>query len=289
MTNLPDWLPADHVYRLVWISLFIMGLLCAGVFIDVLGLCRFSVDRSRIIAHMRQHMQRANCWKLTDLVVLFLVFNVGQAMVYSVGHMSFTSRMDPLLATLILNTLFFQCFMLVAIAVLLRRKQRRMYQVFGFTRHHWLRALRYGGIMILGLFPILVSGTVIYHILLKFWGCSDSIQELLLQMTDGQSPARLLFYLLMAAVAAPVVEECLFRGILLPYLATRTGIPVAILLVSLVFAGIHAHIPSLAPIFILSLGLCTAYMTTGNLLVSITMHSLFNTYSFVVMLLLRQH
>ena len=73
-----------------------------------------------------------------------------------------------------------------------------------------------------------------------------------------------------------MVEEILFRGMLLPALAKRFGVTAAVVVIALVFAAIHAHVPSLVPLFILSASLSLAYIGTGSLAASIIMHAVFN-------------
>jgi membrane protease YdiL (CAAX protease family) len=46
--------------------------------------------------------------------------------------------------------------------------------------------------------------------------------------------------------------------------------------VSLLFALVHHHVGSLVPLFVLALGLTTAYEATGCLLVPVFMHAIFN-------------
>ena len=44
----------------------------------------------------------------------------------------------------------------------------------------------------------------------------------------------------------------------------------------LLFAAVHAHLPSFAPLFVLGICFAIAYEWSGSLLVSMTMHALFN-------------
>ena len=46
---------------------------------------------------------------------------------------------------------------------------------------------------------------------------------------------------------------------------------------SVLFAAVHAHIPSAAPLFVLGGCLTLAYEWSGSILVSMTMHALFNS------------
>jgi CAAX protease family protein len=84
-----------------------------------------------------------------------------------------------------------------------------------------------------------------------------------------------------ALVIAPVAEELIFRGYIFGVLRRYTGKWWALLISALVFAAIHAHIPSLAGLFALAITLTLVYEGTGSLWAAILMHSLFNAITVV--------
>jgi hypothetical protein len=59
------------------------------------------------------------------------------------------------------------------------------------------------------------------------------------------------------------------------------GVP-ALVLTGIVFAVIHANIPSLLPLFLFACCLTLAYETSGSLWVSMTMHAAFNAVNLVI-------
>jgi membrane protease YdiL (CAAX protease family) len=79
-----------------------------------------------------------------------------------------------------------------------------------------------------------------------------------------------------AVVVAPVVEELLFRGLLLPLVLKGRTFLFAALLTSLYFSLIHLHAPSLLPLLALSMGFSAGYAATGSILTPIAMHFVFN-------------
>jgi len=89
-----------------------------------------------------------------------------------------------------------------------------------------------------------------------------------------------------AIVGAPVFEEIVFRGILFPWLARRTGFWPGVVVVSALFAALHLHLPSLLPLFLLSAMFCVAYARTRSLWVPIGMHALFNAVSVLLLTLM---
>jgi len=86
-----------------------------------------------------------------------------------------------------------------------------------------------------------------------------------------------------AVAIAPVVEEFLFRffiyGVLKRYFGRFLGVTVNALL----FAAAHTHLPSFAPLFVLGSCFTIAYEWSGSILVSMTMHALFNSLSLTVL------
>lgn len=79
-----------------------------------------------------------------------------------------------------------------------------------------------------------------------------------------------------AVVVAPVVEELLFRGLLLPLVLRGRTFLFAALLTSLYFSLMHLHAPSLLPLLVLSVGFSAGYAATGSILTPIAMHFVFN-------------
>ncbi|MGH9873354.1 MAG: lysostaphin resistance A-like protein [Pyrinomonadaceae bacterium] len=85
----------------------------------------------------------------------------------------------------------------------------------------------------------------------------------------------------LAFATAPLVEELVFRGVLFPALQRAVGVVWAILLVTILFAGIHVfqyydNFGVVAVITMLSLALTMLRAHTGRLLPSFVLHLVFN-------------
>lgn len=89
-----------------------------------------------------------------------------------------------------------------------------------------------------------------------------------------------LLVLAIAAIAAPITEELLFRGCLYGFLRQSIGRAAAIILSSLVFALIHAHPATIPALVVFAIGLALLYEATGTLWAPILSHSLFNILNF---------
>jgi membrane protease YdiL (CAAX protease family) len=87
-----------------------------------------------------------------------------------------------------------------------------------------------------------------------------------------------------AIVLAPIVEECLFRGILYPTIK-KEGYPrLALFGSSFLFALIHFNLMTFIPLFVLALILVLLLEITNTLLSTIVAHACFNAANFFIYL-----
>jgi membrane protease YdiL (CAAX protease family) len=84
-----------------------------------------------------------------------------------------------------------------------------------------------------------------------------------------------------ATVLAPLFEETLFRGVLLPVLAPRLGGLGAVLASAAVFALAHLSLGELVPLFVLGVGLGLLRWRTGRLAPGVFMHGFWNALTFI--------
>ncbi len=114
-------------------------------------------------------------------------------------------------------------------------------------------------------------------------GGSNPLLELVLGSRD---PLALALLALTAVVLAPLFEETIFRGALLPVLATQVGPLPGVLLSGLLFAMAHISVGELAPLTVLGVGLGLVRLRSGRLWPSVLMHGLWNAVTFLNLLLL---
>jgi membrane protease YdiL (CAAX protease family) len=104
----------------------------------------------------------------------------------------------------------------------------------------------------------------------------------------SQGP-ELVLVVLGVALLAPVVEELLFRGLLLRSLLRKTTPVISVVVSAVVFAGVHLLDPNtatlLAPLLLLAVISAIRAVRTGDLSQSILLHIGFNLLSAVVLLL----
>ena len=109
---------------------------------------------------------------------------------------------------------------------------------------------------------------------------------LLEMVLNGRDPMALLLLALTAVVLAPLFEETVFRGVLLPVLGRSFGRGWGVFASALVFAVAHLSIGELPPLFVLGLGLALLRLSSGRLLPCVVMHALWNGVTFFNLVLL---
>jgi len=92
---------------------------------------------------------------------------------------------------------------------------------------------------------------------------------------------------LTTTLLAPLFEEIIFRGILLPILSRDFGIILGISISAFIFALAHLSISEMPPLLVLGIGLGITRIASGSLLSSVIMHSLWNGLTFFNLFLLR--
>lgn len=114
-------------------------------------------------------------------------------------------------------------------------------------------------------------------------GGSNPLLELVLESNNLPT---LLCFGFTAVVLAPLFEETIFRGVLLPVLGRELGVAWGIVLSSLVFGIAHLSLGELPPLFVLGLGLGWLRWSSGRLGACVLMHALWNGITFANLLVL---
>lgn len=121
--------------------------------------------------------------------------------------------------------------------------------------------------------PLVIIVSLINQQLWQGQGGSNPILPLAL---EGRDSTALFIFFLTASVAAPVFEEIMFRGFLLPSLTRYVPVWAAIIASSLLFAIAHLSLSEVLPLATLGMVLGFVYTRSRNLLSSILLHSLWN-------------
>jgi hypothetical protein len=114
-------------------------------------------------------------------------------------------------------------------------------------------------------------------------GGSNALLELVLTSHD---PVALTCFGLTAMVLAPLFEETLFRGVLLPVLGRQWGGRAGVAGSALIFGLAHLSLGELVPLMVLGIGLGWLRLRSGRLAPCVLMHGLWNGFTFANLLLL---
>ncbi len=108
-----------------------------------------------------------------------------------------------------------------------------------------------------------------------------SLLESYSETSSGLSEGSLLWYILAAVIMAPILEELIFRSMMISRLSSATGNTLAVILSSAVFGAVHGHIVWSTYAFLLGLLLGFVFVRTRSVTVSIAMHLGFNLVSLI--------
>ena len=193
---------------------------------------------------------------------------------------SFSNRSVQLNARNLLENLLFTVGLVLFIAVFLRLRGLDLSSLGGFFRITFLRALSTGTVLILAAYPLISIADAIIQ---RVFGSGSSKQSIVELFSGSRTIEQRMMIIVFAVVIAPMAEEFLFRfflyGVLKRYFGRFLGVTVNALL----FAAAHTHLPSFAPLFVLGSCFTIAYEWSGSILVSMTMHALFNSLSLTVL------
>lgn len=201
----------------------------------------------------------ASPWRRGDLAALLALLALAQLL---------RSRLPESLTA---HVLAFQGVVLAGVLWRARRKTRPfgdrlpLRTVAGQALLRWLAIL-----------PVLWFSAFVSQLLLDAWGHPAGFQEAIRYFLESSATRQRVALVLFAVGVAPVAEELLFRGVLLPLLVRGAGAAAGLALTAIGFAALHGHLGTFVPLAAISVALSLAYARTGSLLVPMAMHALFN-------------
>jgi hypothetical protein len=148
-----------------------------------------------------------------------------------------------------------------------------------FSGNGWLWGI--GGYFVA--LPLVLVVSLLNQKLLQDQGGGNPILEIILQ---GRDRFTIVLLWVLVAVCAPLFEETLFRGFFLTSLTRYLPMWQAIACSGLVFAIAHLNVGDLLPLTVLGMLLGFVYLRSRNLFASMLLHSLWNSGSFVGLLIL---
>ncbi|RZM82589.1 CPBP family intramembrane glutamic endopeptidase [Leptolyngbya iicbica] len=131
--------------------------------------------------------------------------------------------------------------------------------------------------------PLMLTVSVLNQ---QIWQGQGGSNPLLQTVLEAQDPFALAIFFTTASVAAPLFEEFLFRGFLLPSLTRYMPVGGAIAVSSLVFAIAHLSLSEVLPLAVLGGVLGIVYTRSRNLLAPMLLHSAWNSVTMLGLFLL---
>ncbi|MGC9503682.1 lysostaphin resistance A-like protein [Baaleninema sp.] len=145
------------------------------------------------------------------------------------------------------------------------------------------KGLAWGFAGYLAAVPLVLGVSLINQEIWDGKGGSNPILEIALESGDWVAIA---CFFLTASILAPVFEELIFRGFLLPSLTKYVPVWGAIVLSSLVFALAHLSVSEVLPLATLGIVLGVVYTRSRNLLAAMLMHGLWNSGTLLSLVIL---
>ena len=241
-------------------------LLLAGVFVYVTLIRQIRVRRA--VATPESGVTPAKAFGLAELFVA-----IGVILFFSWMVTSAVSRPPPKVTAplIVANELFFIAIVLL-VMVYLRLRGFTLDALAGFSKITLKRALSTAVILLLAAWPLIALADIITQ---KIFGRSSK-QEIVDFFNSSETMTQRVTIIILAIVAAPIFEELIFRFFIYGALRRYVGITAGLILNSLIFAAAHSHLPSALPLFVLAGCFTLAYEWSGSILVSMSMHALFN-------------
>jgi membrane protease YdiL (CAAX protease family) len=117
------------------------------------------------------------------------------------------------------------------------------------------------------------------------WGLTEPQELVALFTQNHDKPLFAVLIFVSVCIAAPLVEEVFFRGILYPYFKRLAGIWPAAILTGVLFGAAHLSTAAFLPLTVLGVYLCIVYEKNGNLAAPISVHARFNALSLLMLTL----
>ena len=163
--------------------------------------------------------------------------------------------------------------LLLAVAGFLRLRRFDLNLIGGFSRIGFFRTVVTGAILILAAYPLIFLADIVTQRVLRSPPQRQAIVEM---FSESTTLDQRILIIVLAVSLAPLAEEFIFRFFIYGVARRYFGRFFGVLVSSLLFAAVHAHLPSFAPLFVLGSCFAIAYEWSGSILVPMTMHALFN-------------
>lgn len=208
---------------------------------------------------------------LAGVLILFFLLTISS----TVPDPALQFHPRNLLANFLLSA-----FVVLVIVSLLQFRGFDVSALGGFFRIAFFRTLGTGAILLFFAYPLIGFSEGINQ---RFFGGGSSKQSIVEFFSGSRTIQERILIIIFAVAIAPIVEEFVFRFFIYGVLKRYVGCLLGVILSSVLFAAAHAHLPSFVPLFVLGSCFAIAYEWSGSILVSMTMHSLFNSLTLIAL------
>ncbi len=228
-------------------------------------------------------------WKISDIfkfVIMFLaasyVFMIIEAILFKkfpvLNNRSFrmifnTTVTDTLGILFVINFVVFT--------------YRQQIVAIGLTLKNLTKNIFYGLAGYVAIIPIMFLTLFATTVVINYFKLTPPVQPIVDLLLKEKKMSMLIYASIFAAVAGPIMEEIFFRGFMYNALKKKMGILLSMLLTSIIFSLLHAHLIGIVPILILGLLLNYLYEKTGSLIPSIVVHITHNLASLAMVFMMK--
>ena len=200
------------------------------------------------------------------VLISFLLLNVFASATATSNRLS----SGDLVANLVLSVV-----VLLILIGFLELRRLHVDRMAGLSRYGIVRSIVTGASLLLAAYPLISLA----DLLTRTVEGSSTRQNIVELFSGSHTIQQRILIIVLAVAVAPIAEEFVFRFFLYGVLRRFIGRLPSLVFTALLFAAVHAHLPSFAPLFVLAVCFTLAYEWSGSILVSMTMHSLFNSLS----------
>ncbi len=230
-------------------------------------------------------------WGVPDIFKIAILFftafylvNILELICRQAGILAETSSKNLLM---IFSTSFLDIAAFCFIAYFVIIKYRQGWAALGLSIKNWLRGVFLGITGYVTILPLFLLIVFLITRVSDYFGYQPPVHPLVNIFFKEGNPFILGGVIVLAVLVAPVIEEIVFRGFIYSALKKRTGVTLAIIVTSALFALLHMSIFSFLPIFFLGIVLAYFYEKTNLLISSITLHVIHNSLLISMILLVR--
>jgi len=230
-------------------------------------------------------MRPAHPWRLEPtlrfLATLLFAFAASAFAIHALARVFGSDPANPPAPLLATATGLFHAVGITALVPFLRAQDLGWRDGFGLGTLPWHRTL----ILAVGwTLPALAAAWGAHHVsvtLLEALGQAPDAQAAVDAVRSASRPWERCLLLLFAAGTAPIFEELVFRGVFWPALRDRGFRVLGCLVVSFLFALIHANLAAFLSLGLLGIFWTWLYEKTGDISAPILSHALFNATNFL--------